>query len=70
VETFKVAHMRMAHSKLVSWDIAVGRDGQPILVEANLYCGGLKALQLNNGPLFGDLTDQVLEAVFIKGKKA
>jgi hypothetical protein len=68
VETFKNAHMRMAHSKLISWDIAVGTNGQPILVEANLYCGGLKALQLNNGPLFGDLTEEVLEAVFGKAK--
>jgi len=65
-ETFKRAHVRLSHSKLISWDIAVGTDGKPILVESNLYCGGIKLLQLNNGPLFGELTQEVLETVFGK----
>lgn len=58
---------KMANFRMISWDIAVGEDGEPILIEANLRLGELGFHQLNNGPLFGDLTDEVLEEVF--GKK-
>lgn len=50
-------------AKLISWDWAVGVDGEPILVEMNLCNGGLHAPQFANGPLFGDKTKDVVAAV-------
>jgi hypothetical protein len=58
------SHNKLLHSKLVTWDIAIGEDGSPVMIEFNLFCGGIAPHQLNNGPLFGDLTEDVLKAVF------
>lgn len=57
---------KMAHFRLISWDIAVSKDGEPILVEVNLGSGGMRIHQFNNGPLFGELTEEVLKEVFGK----
>lgn len=51
-------------SKLVSWDFAIDEFGRPLLIEFNLTWGGLDLHQLCNGPIFGDLTEDVLEEVF------
>lgn len=47
--------------RLVSWDIALNEENQPVLIEANLYVGELEFHQLNNGPIFGDETNKILE---------
>lgn len=57
---------KFAHFRLISWDIAVGEDGDPILIEANLRNGAQNVHQLNNGPMFGELTEEVLQEVFMK----
>ena len=62
----KHCHEKMGHFRLVSWDVAIGDRGEPILIEANLRNGECDFHQFNNGPLFGDLTDQVLKEVFHK----
>ena len=51
-------------TRLISWDFAIGEDGEPILVEANLYYGGCNVHQLCNGPIFGEMTEDVLRYVF------
>lgn len=51
-------------SNLISWDFAIGEDGHPILIEFNVSCGGVNTHQLCNGPIFGDLTEEVLDDVF------
>ena len=51
-------------TRLISWDISVGEDGEPILIEANLYYGGCNVHQLCNGPIFGDMTEEVLRYLF------
>ena len=65
IELVKAAHEKLAHFRLVSWDIAIGENGEPILIEANMRKGGATIHQFNNGPLFGELTDKVLDEVFI-----
>ena len=60
------AHPRIAHFRLVSWDIAIDENGEAILIEANMRKGGINFHQFNNGPLFGDLTERVLNEVFAK----
>ena len=62
LETVKRLHGRMAHFKIIGWDIAFGEDGEPVLIEFNTAPG---QNQLCCGPTFGDLTDRVLEDVFL-----
>lgn len=52
--------------RLVSWDIAIGRDGEPMLLETNLHYGELDFHQLNNGPIFANETEVILGDVFGK----
>lgn len=51
-------------SGLISWDFAVGEDGEPILIEVNLTYGGIVIHQLCNGPIFGDRTEKMLSQVY------
>ena len=66
IEMVKTAHPLIPHFRLVSWDIAIDESGEPVLIEANMRKGGINLNQFNNGPLFGDLTDRVLDEVFGK----
>ena len=50
--------------RMVSWDIAIDEEGEPVLIEVNLCSGGLNIHQVNNGPLFGDETEAILAEVF------
>lgn len=56
-------------SKLISWDLAVDENGEPMLIEVNLCYGGTDIHQIANGPLFGDKTEDVVDCVFRKQKK-
>lgn len=51
-------------SRLISWDLAIGIDGIPMLIEANMTFGGVDIPQIANGPLFGDLTNEVIKEIF------
>lgn len=64
VELVKRAHPLIAHFRLVSWDIAIDKDGEPVLIEANMRKGSINFHQFNNGPLFGELTERVLDEIF------
>lgn len=52
---------RMGHFRLIGWDIAVDPAGTPVLIEFNVIPAPGYG---TGGPLFGELTDQVLEEVF------
>ena len=66
VELVKKAHPLIGHFRLVSWDIAIDDSGEAMLIEANMRKGGINLHQFDNGPLFGDLTERVLNEVFGK----
>ncbi len=66
VSLVKKVHPLIPHFRLVSWDIAIDNEGEPVLIEANMRKGGINLNQFNNGPLFGDLTERVLDEVFEK----
>ena len=55
---------KLSYFRLVSWDIALNKQNEPVLIEANLCSGELDFHQLNNGPLFGDDTEEILNEVF------
>lgn len=66
IELVKTAHPIIGHFRLVSWDIAIDDVGDPVLIEANMRKGGINLNQFSHGPLFGDLTDRVMDEVFKK----
>lgn len=62
-------HKIFPHFRLLSWDFAIDKNNEPLLVEVNLRYGELDFHQLNNGPLFGADTQKILNEVFNKQKK-
>ena len=50
-------------SKLIAWDIAILENGDPVVIESNLMLSGVEILQLDNGPVFGEFTDQIIDTV-------
>lgn len=52
VELVRTAHPRIAHFRLVSWDIAIDAEDKAVLIEANMRKGSINFHQFNNGPLF------------------
>lgn len=60
IETVKKLHDELHYFNLVSWDIAVDKMGEVYLIELNLVGQGINFHQLNNGPLFGDMTPDIL----------
>ena len=69
VETAKKLHGRMGNFRIISWDFAVDENEQPIFIEMNLKYGAMEYHQLQNGPLFGDMTDRLLNEVYRKGNR-
>ena len=60
----KRLHPLLPYFKNISWDIALDKNDSPVLVEANMKDGELDFHQLNNGPLFGEKTAEILDEVF------
>lgn len=61
LDTVKRLAARLAKLRLIGWDIAVSESGEPMLIEFNAIPAQAHS---TSGPLFGELTDQVLEEVF------
>jgi hypothetical protein len=57
-------HQRLLYFDIVSWDIAIDESENPVLIEVNLKMQDINFHQRNNGPLFGDKTESVMELVF------
>ena len=57
------AHARVPQFRLIAWDIAIDRDNEAVLIGLNTN-GGLNITQLNNGPLFGSHTREILDEIF------
>lgn len=64
----KKIHPYVSRFRMVSWDIAIAEDGEPVLIEANFSLGGINELQVCNGPLFGKDTKKILDEVFRERK--
>ena len=63
----KLAPRFVDNSKLISWDLTIDSEANPVLIETNLSWGG--SVQIADGPVFGDLTDDVLEYVRVNRNK-
>ena len=55
---------------LISWDFAIDQDGEPVIIEANMTFGGVNIHQMCNGPIFGDLTEDILSRVYHSTSKS
>ncbi|HHU64005.1 MAG TPA: hexapeptide transferase [Clostridiales bacterium] len=56
------AHRAVPHFRIVGWDFCIDEHGDPVFIEYN----GAPALnQVSCGPLFGDLTESVLNTIFL-----
>ena len=60
----KRIHPRLGHFKWIGWDLTVDEDNEPLLIEINT-CPGDSAQRVCGRPLFGEMTDRVLEDYFI-----
>lgn len=69
VETACTSHKQLPYMGIISWDFALNEDCEPVLVEFNIKPQGLDLHQRENGPLFGNLTVNVLDEVFAKRMK-
>lgn len=65
-ELVKEQAKNFPHFRLLSWDIALDIHNEPVVIEANLHFGEIDFHQLNNGPLFGEDTNNILREVFGK----
>lgn len=59
----KLAPRITSFSRLTSWDLSITEDGEPILIEVNLAYGDLFFHQIANGPVFGNITKDIIDEV-------
>ena len=60
VEQIKRLHPTLPHFKHISWDFAVGPDGEPILMEFNTR-GDVTIIQQNGDLPYGKYTDEIFD---------
>lgn len=64
IDTFaRECHARIPDCKVVGWDIALDDTDAPLLIEANLTYPGIILEQLCSGPVFGDITGEIIDYV-------
>lgn len=63
IEFVKKLHQKVLHHHFVSWDIAVGADGEPIFLEAN-FRGAVWLYQLaSQKPVLGEWTTEIFDEI-------
>lgn len=65
LDIIKKEAIKFPNFRMVSWDFSVDENEEIIFIELNLYSGQLDIHQFTNGPLFGELTEEVLAEVFV-----
>ena len=61
LDLVKEMHVKIPYFKIVSWDIGIDDNADPVFIEYNTYRQGVGIHQLCNGPLLGEFTDELLE---------
>lgn len=56
------AHKDIPHFRIIGWDFSIDEDGDPVFIE---YNGAPAMNQVTCGPLFGDMTESVLNTIFL-----
>lgn len=60
------AHSHVPRYGFISWDIAIDANACPVLIEPNFSISGVREHQFCSGPMFGELTKDILDQVFRK----
>lgn len=63
-KTAKRLHYQLPMFPLLAWDFSVDKTETPVLIEVNMCNASIDFMQLNNGPLFGEYTSEVLCRVY------
>lgn len=63
IETIDRLHHKLAHFHLIYWDVALQKDETPIIVEYNLIDTDAYDIQYEQGPIFGNMTEEVLDEI-------
>ena len=66
-ETVISFHLHIPYADLIGWDIAIEKDGRPIVIEVNLDSAEIEAHQIFNGPVFGERLEEVMQ--YIESKR-
>lgn len=56
-------HRSLPYFDMISWDVAIDANAEPVLIELNLRGQGIIIQQALFGPLFGKLTNEMFERV-------
>lgn len=62
LEAIHRAHKDIPHFRIIGWDFAIDEGGDPVFIE---YNGAPAMNQVSCGSLFGDLTESVLDTIFL-----
>lgn len=65
ISMVKTMHSRIPYIRMVSWDIAIDNNDEPVLIENN-FAGMIQIHECVTGPIFGDLTEEVLDEYLIR----
>lgn len=60
------AHKDIPYFRIIGWDFAIDEVGEPVFIE---YNGAPGLNQISCGPMFGELTEPILDAIFLKEMK-
>ena len=63
LDVCKKMHRKMSSFRLISWDLTLDENADPVFIEMNLHWGGIMSYQTLVGPLFGDKTDKILDEI-------
>ncbi len=69
IETAISVHEGLHHFDLIGCDITLNKQEEPVLIEYNVYWPGIIIPQYCHGPLFGDLTEELIFHLKRKPKK-
>ncbi|NLP33675.1 MAG: hexapeptide transferase [Clostridiales bacterium] len=61
ISEIRRAHKNIPHFRIIGWDFSIDEAGDPVFIE---YNGAPGMNQVSCGPLFGELTESVLDAIF------
>lgn len=64
-KTVKAAHSQIPYILMISWDIALDENDEPVMIENN-FAGMIQIHEAVTGPIFGDMTKEVFDYYMIE----
>lgn len=58
----KELHLKLPYINFIGWDFSINDRNEIVLIEFN-HCPSIDIMQLCNGPILGDYTDEILKTV-------